>query len=424
MLGIGPAGPLGDDRPVREPAARLEEREALAVLVSVEGLGPMTLGRLVEAAGSGRAVLDLARGPGGARAVAALSAGEGWDGRALEPGLAARVAAAGSDRHRILAGLAAANVEIVTIDDPTYPPRLRSIALPPHVLFLRGEAAAMTTPRSVAVVGTRRPTPAGRTIAGRIARLLVRAGASVVSGLAVGVDGAAHEAALREGGRTIAVIGSGHARLYPAAHDRLAAAIVDSGGAVVSEFAPDVHATKGTFPRRNRLISGLSEATIVVEAPARSGALTTAAWALEQGRGCFLVPGALDAPMSAGCLAFLREASAEARIVAGLPELLDDLGLSGAAGLSGGDRTSPPSVAGSGTWRRSGPSPEAVLQGLDSTPRRVAEALLAGAATVDELVALTSLPVATILAAITRLESADLVAGAYGRYVPTGGLAA
>lgn len=424
MLGIGPAGPLGDDRPVRGPAGGAEEREALAVLVSVEGLGPMTLGRLVEGAGSARAILDLAQGPGGSRAVAALSADERWDGRALEPGLAARIVAAAADRDEILAGIAAAGLEIVTLTDSTYPSRLRSIALPPHVLFIRGEPAALTTHRAIAVVGTRRPTPAGRAIAGRIAQSLVRAGACVVSGLAVGVDGAAHEAALREGGRTVAVIGSGHARLYPAAHDRLAAAIVDSGGVVVSEFAPDVHATKGTFPRRNRLISGLSEATVVVEAPARSGALTTAAWALEQGRGCFLVPGALDAPMSAGCLAFLREASAEARIVAGLPELLDDLGLSGAAGLPGEAERPPPSVSGTGTWRRRGPSREAVLQGMDRTPRRVAEALLAGAATVDELVAVTSLPVATVLAAITRLESADLVAGAYGRYVPTGGLAA
>ncbi len=236
----------------------------------------------------------------------------------------------------------------------------------------------------------------------------------MVSGLAVGVDGAAHESVVREGGLTVAVLGSGHGRLYPVAHERLAAAIVDAGGAVVSELAPDVGATRGTFPRRNRVISGLSDATIVVEAPVRSGALTTAAWALEQGRGCFLVPGALDAPMSAGCLAFLREAGAEARIVAGVPELLDDLGLSGAAGLPD------PAPRRAGSFRAAGPSPAAVLSGLDATPRRVAEALIAGASTVDELVAVTALPVATVLAALTRLESSDLVGSAYGRYHPAG----
>ncbi len=110
-------------------------------------------------------------------------------------------------------------------------------------------------------------------------------------------------------------------------HSRLAASIIDAGGAVVSELAPDVEATRGTFPRRNRVISGLSDATVVVEAPARSGALITASWALEQGRDCFLVPGPLGAPASEGCLAFLREFPDGARIVAGIPQLIDDLGL-------------------------------------------------------------------------------------------------
>src|SRR6185369_9089659 len=118
---------------------------------------------------------------------------------------------------------------------------------------------------------------------------------------------------LRAGGTTVAVIGGGHAHLSPRRHDRLADAIVAGGGAVISEHAPDIEPTHGTFPRRNRIISGASDATVVVEAPARSGALITASWALEQGRPCYLVPGSIDAPASAGCLAFLREFGPEAQ---------------------------------------------------------------------------------------------------------------
>lgn len=447
MLGIGLDGPLG---PVpAEPAdARGEdeggdgtsgsklsalsgERAALAVLVSVDGLGPMTLGRLVAAAGSALAVIGMARARDGERAIGALGVSERWEGPRIESSLPARIVRAAIDEHRILDGILGADVQVMILSDRAYPARLRAIALPPHVLFVRGDQAALSAPRMIAIVGTRRPSLTGRALAARIGRSMVRAGAAVASGLALGVDGAAHEAVIGEGGLTVAVIGGGHARLYPAAHACLASAIVQTGGAIVSEMAPDVAATRGTFPRRNRLISGLSEATVVVEAPARSGALTTAAWALEQGRGCFLVPGGLDAPQSAGCLAFLREASGEARIVAGVPELLDDLGLSGAAGLPGaaghparaveadGRRDRPP-----GTFLARGPSREAVLGTLEPTPRRIADCLLSGATTVDELVAATDLPIAAVLGALTRLESARLVSGAYGRYAPIGALAA
>src|SRR6185436_18349882 len=184
-----------------------------------------------------------------------------------------------------------------------------------------------------AVVGTRRPSPGGRRIASRLATALARAGATVVSGLAVGIDGAAHAACVTDQVPTVAFIGGGHARLFPRAHDRLADAIVEGGGAVVSEYAPNVAPSKGTFPQRNRLISGSADAVVVVEAGARSGALVTASWALEQGRECFVVPGSIDAPTSAGCNGFLRDWHGLARIVSGVPQLLDDLGLAAVAGL-------------------------------------------------------------------------------------------
>jgi DNA processing protein len=225
-----------------------------------------------------------------------------------------------------------------------------------------------------------------------------------VSGLAFGIDGVAHEATLRSGGTTVAVIGGGHATLGPVAHLRLAEAILATGGAIVSELAPDIEPSKGTFPRRNRIISGLTEATVVVEAPARSGALITASWALEQGRGCFIVPGTIDSRASAGCLAFLREFPDAAHIVAGVPQLIADLGFV-SHGVGPDD-----ALAG------------ATTQGLGRTEALVARRVMDGHATVDELVATTDLPVATVLAALTLLERRGLTSGTFGRYRPTGTL--
>jgi DNA processing protein len=186
----------------------------------------------------------------------------------------------------------------------------------------------------------------------------------------------------------------------------LAGRIVASGGAIVSELGPDVVPTKGTFPRRNRIISGLSDATVVVEAPARSGALITASWALEQGRDCYLVPGAIDAPASAGCLAFLREFRHATRIVAGIPQLIDDLGLA--------DHLAGPGVAA---------SMAATLADVGAAAGRIGRELAVGRATVDELVAATGWPVASVLAALTVLENRGLALGVHGRFRPSGGLA-
>ena len=191
----------------------------------------------------------------------------------------------------------------------------------------------------------------------------------------------------------------------PAAHRALARSIAAHGGAVLSEFAPDTQPSRGTFPRRNRIISGLADATVVVEAGARSGALTTAAWALEQGRSLYLVPGRLDDPAVAGCLAFLREAGPEARIVAGVPELLEDLGLLAPGG------------------RRLAPG-DALLGTLSSVEEAVAVHVAAGLASVDELVHATGAASATVLGALTSLEVRGLVVDAFGRYRAAGPLAA
>jgi DNA processing protein len=430
MLGVGagPDGAIGGwggaaaADPAPAASIRPEDREALAVLLSVHGMGPLTLARLVERLGSPAAILELA---GELRAVPGLvdaSRDPEGPGRAMPASVADSIVEAGRNRAAILADVARSKLRVVALGDAEYPSRLLAIEVPPPALFVRGSLAPLEAAHVVAVVGTRRPSPPGRRIASRIATALARAGATVVSGLAVGIDGAAHAACVTEGQPTVAFIGGGHAVLFPRAHDRLADAIVDGGGAIVSEYAPRIEPSKGTFPQRNRLISGSADAVVVVEAGARSGALVTASWALEQGRECFLVPGSIDAPMSAGCNGFLRDWPGLARVVSGVPQLLDDLGLLGAAGLP---RPGEPDAA--GVIVRSTvklPTAEAALSGRDEAQRRVADALLHGAVTIDEVVAASRLSVGAVLGAVTRLEASGLVRAIHGRYEPVGPLAA
>ena len=432
MLGVGtgPDGPNewggGAEGPVvtpvaARPAVAQANREALAVLLSVHGLGPLTLGRLVDALGSPAAILLVASEAGAPDRLVDASRPAAGEGHAMPLAVAAAIADAAARRELILADVARNGVRVVMLGDTDYPSRLLAIELPPPALFVRGTLAPLVAAGVIAVVGTRRPSPLGRRIASRIGAALARADATVVSGLAVGIDGAAHAAVLAEHGRTVAFIGGGHGRLFPRAHDRLADAIVDGGGAVISEYAPMVEPSRGTFPQRNRLISGASDAVVVVEAGARSGALVTASWALEQGRDCFVVPGSIDAPTSAGCNGFLRDWPGLARVVSGVPQLLDDLGLMGAAAMprsSGSVREG--SIVGSGVTL---PSAEAVLAGRDEVERSVGDALIHGVVTVDELVAVTRYPLGAVLRALTRLEASGLAQGRHGRYEPAGALA-
>jgi DNA processing protein len=415
MIGIGRDGPLGVDRTGDGNRPDAAERDAWVVLAGVHGVGPVSFERLLRSFGSALAVLERARGRGAAAALVAASFGSDGAPATLTPEAAHAVTHAARDPDQLLAPVRASGVRVLTLADEGYPSRLRRIDLPPPVLFVRGEPTSLDRPRSVAIVGTRRPTEAGRALAGQIADAVAGLGATVVSGLALGIDAAAHAAAVRAGRATIAVIGGGHSRLYPAAHRGLAASIADGGGAVVSEFLPDVIPSRGTFPRRNRIISGLADATVVVEAGARSGALTTAAWALEQGRGLHVVPGRVGDPTVAGCLAFLREAAPEARVVAGVAELLEDLGL-----LDDGPGQRDPHATATG--RRL--ALDALLATLGPTERDVARAVVAGSASVDELVTVTGHPGSTVLSCLTGLEIRGLVIEAFGRYRPAGPLAA
>ena len=408
MLGVSASGPIGE-APSGVATDRSAERDAWTVLAAVDGLGPVGFHDLLGRHGSGVAILaEAARPDGLSRLLAASSAArDGAARRSLSPAVARAIVEATQRSDATLERIKWLGLQVVTTADAAYPRRLAAIAMPPPVLFVQGDPDVLDARSSVAVVGTRRATDSGRAIAARLAATLVSVGCTVVSGLATGIDGAAHAATVHARGQTIAVIGSGHAALFPRIHKRLAASIVRSGGAIVSELAPDIQPTHGTFPRRNRVISGLADATVVVEAPVRSGALITASWALEQGRECFLVPGSIDASASAGCLSFLREFAGSARLVTGIPQLIDDLGLA--------DHLSEPGVSA---------DVAATLAEVGDAAGRIGRELVLGRVTVDELVAVTGWPVASILAMLTLLERRGLAIGVHGRFRPAGALAA
>jgi DNA processing protein len=228
----------------------------------------------------------------------------------------------------------------MTWGDPGYPPALAAIVDPPPVLWLRGAASALVAAPAVAIVGSRAPTPYGLEVAGQLAADLARRGVTIVSGLARGVDSAAHRGALSSRGTTVAVLGSGVDVVYPPEHVGLAREI-EQLGAVTSELAPGTPPNPAFFPQRNRLISGLSRAVVVIEAAKTSGSLITARCALDQGRDVLAVPGSVLGGRNRGGHGLLRDG---AKIVESADDILEELGLSaGAAGehSSSGRRVDP-----------------------------------------------------------------------------------
>jgi DNA processing protein len=202
------------------------------------------------------------------------------------------------DLEEYMFKVAAKGITVLTWEDEDYPNRLKVIDQPPPVLYVRGTLTAEDT-WAVAIVGTRRVSAYGRQVADDLAAYLANNGITIVSGLARGVDAISHQAALRTGGRTIGVLGCGVDRIYPPEHTQLAGKMISSG-AILSDYAPGTPPDAANFPPRNRLISGLSMATVVVEAGETSGSLITAQFALDQGREVFAVPGNILAPQSKG----------------------------------------------------------------------------------------------------------------------------
>ncbi|MDR3576268.1 MAG: DNA-processing protein DprA [Anaerolineaceae bacterium] len=226
------------------------------------------------------------------------------------------------DLDGLLARYQSQDIDVMTWLDATYPKRLKEIDQPPPVLYLRGKLLPEDD-WTVAIVGTRRITSYGRQIAEELSGYLASNGVTVVSGLARGVDKVAHEAALQAGGRTLAVLGSGVDRIYPPEHLQLAGKIMTQG-AIVSDYPPGTPPEGMNFPPRNRIISGLSQATVVIEAGETSGALITATFAAEQGREVFSVPGNIHAPQSKGTNRLIRDG---ARPLLRVEEVLEVLNL-------------------------------------------------------------------------------------------------
>ena len=282
----------------------------LILLTMVPGVGPHTSRALLERFGTAGRVLD-----------ASSSALRGVSGVGAK--LADRIAAARRDfdADAELDLCREAGVGVIPRGDPAYPPSLEDIPDPPSLLYARGTIE----PRdqlAIALVGSRRCTPYGVRVAERLAGALARVGLTVVSGLARGIDAAAHRGALKAGGRTLAVLANGLSEVYPPEHDDLARE-VSASGALISEMPMRQHPLADLFPRRNRIISGLCLGVVVVEATPRSGSLSTARHAMEQNREVFAVPGPVDSLPSQGCHRLIRDG---ARLVETVDDILDELG--------------------------------------------------------------------------------------------------
>lgn len=288
-----------------------EERAYWVAWARVPGVGPVRMGRLLRSFGT----LQAAWGA----SLVALRAG------GLEERVAANAVATFATYNPLAAWerLTGSGMVVYTQGDAEYPRLLREIPHAPALLFVRGTLAAADD-RAVAIVGTRRATAYGREVARQMAAGLAEVGVTVVSGLARGIDGTAHTAALDAGGRTLAVLAHGLDTVYPREHAGLMARIADGGGAAVSEYAPGVRPDAPNFPARNRIISGLALGTLIVEADRKSGAMITADFAADQGREVLAVPGSILNPVSAGCHALLRDG---AHLVTGVGDILTALQL-------------------------------------------------------------------------------------------------
>ncbi len=345
-------------------------------LRNVTGIGPVRFERLLSAFGTIRAAWE----------ASAAELARVLDRRSLESLVAYRRSA---DPEGEYAALRSEGIDVVTLAHESYPDLLREVPGPPPVIFLRG-AITLEDRRAVAIVGTRRLSSYGREMARTLARDLAQAGVTVVSGLARGVDGIAHAAALDAGGRTIAVLGNGVRGVYPPEHRDLAARVA-AQGAVLSDFHPDAPPDGPNFPARNRLISGLALGVVVVEAPMRSGALITVDFAADQGRDVFAVPGSVLSPASAGCLRILRDG---ARPVRSAEDVLEDL--------------------------RLGEAPQQLPlespASLDEDSRRVLSTLTSEALHIDEIGAVAGISIANLSALLMTLELQGFVRNIGAQY--------
>ena len=354
-----------------------DEKRAYLTLCLIPGIGPRLMANLLEQFGNSEAVLSS--GPSQLRSVAGIGTK-----------LARDIALAGEniDVDSLLARCRENEIQIFEQSNEAYPKPLAEIHDPPSVLFCRGNLIEEDC-LAISIVGSRHATHYGKRTAEKLSRGLATAGYTIISGLARGIDAAAHRGALAAGGRTIAVLGSGLLNIYPAEHAGLAEEI-STQGAVVSELVPDRAPKSTAFPQRNRIVTGMSLGTIVVEAAERSGALISARLAMEQGREVFAVPGPVDSRMSRGCHRLIKDG---AKLVESVDDVLEELGpLMSPLKRNDGNTIHHPAELQLNVQESS------VLQSIETSPTEI-----------DVIVEKTQLPVARVLSTISVLEIRKLI---------------
>ncbi|MFW6379995.1 MAG: DNA-processing protein DprA [Halorhodospira sp.] len=365
-----------------------DETLCALALARAPGVGPRVWARLMEAFGTPQSALAAGRS-----ALRALGLPARVEASVLAPDWAgaradARWLAAAPERH------------LLHLGEPGYPPRLAQIPDPPPLLFAVGDPGKLNAPQ-VSIVGSRQATATGRDLAHELGAALVQAGVIVTSGLAAGIDAAAHRGALSVGGTTHAVMATGPDRIYPARHRRLHAEIA-AQGAVLSEMPPGVQPAAALFPRRNRIISGLSLGVVVVQAGRQSGAQITARQAAEQGRDVFAVPGSIHDPRARGCHQLLREG---AMLVESVHDILEELP----------DTAAPTSV---------NPPEETTMPTTDPDEARVLEALGYDPLSLDTLQQRSGLTLDRLSSILLTMELKGLLTaipgGRYQRRKPEG----
>jgi DNA processing protein len=367
------------------PGTDERERSAALALLRVPGIGPITFERLVERFGNCAQV---------------LAAGDaGWADAGLPAALRAQLRRPNWPLvEHDLRWLEMPRHHLLRLGQPDYPERLAVLPGAPPLLFVVGDPEVLRQP-ALAIVGSRNPSGNGRRTATDFAADLIRYGLVVTSGLAVGIDAAAHRGALAAGGLSVAVCGTGLDTVYPRSHARLAEELA-AEGALISEWPPGTPALPAHFPRRNRIISGLTLGTLVVEAALRSGSLITARLAAEQGREVFAIPGSIDNPLARGCHALIRQG---AKLVESAADILEEL----------------PAQIATPRPEHSGQASPDPIPSPDPERQALLDALGHGSASLDELVERAGLTPQTLSSMLLTMELQGLVevlpGGRYGR---------
>lgn len=373
----------------RPPLPGLETGDAHHLLALVPGMNPEHWQVVLDQLEDPTQILGMT--PDSLRALglppATRQALTAWRAQGLEPTTRQRLAHAQQQCEHL-------GIRVIHWCHPEYPEPLRHIHGPPPVLYCRGDIAALDRP-CLAMVGSRHASRDGLNHAHRFAHALAAGGFSVVSGLALGIDGAAHKGALASGGTTVGILANGVDRPYPRRHEALASDLLQTGGLLVSERPPGTPARAHLFPQRNRLISGLCRGVVVVEAGLRSGSLITARLAMEQGREVFAIPGSIHQPSVRGCHRLIREGAV-------LVETVEDI------------------VSELGVWESlsSQTEPQAATASthLDEASRRVLEAVTYEPVDSDSLCRATGMAAADLLQAMLLLEMEGLVESTSGGY--------